>query len=107
MAWKRVYDRYNPKTPASLTAAWREVIRPKKLRGLREAGKAIDTWEGKVAALRKEHGEEPTVGLKASLLLEMLPDQVQLAVAQGLSSKKLDYDSLKAKIKLMANVQMD
>ena len=67
MAWKRVYDRYNPKTPASLTAAWREVIRPKKVKDLREAGKWIDVWEGKVATLKKEHGEEPTVGLNASL----------------------------------------
>ena len=32
-AWKRLYDRYNPKTLASLTAAWREVIRPKKTKG--------------------------------------------------------------------------
>ena len=65
-----------------------------------EAGKAIDAWESKVV-----DGEEPTTGLKASLLLEMLPDQVQLTVAQGLSSKKLDNDTLKANIKLVANVQ--
>ena len=107
VAWKRLYDRYNPKTPASLTAAWREVIRPKKLKDMREAGKAIDAWESKVVLLKKEHGEEPTAGLKASLLLEMLPDAVQLTVAQGMNSKRLDYDSLKAKVKLMANVQMD
>ena len=31
VAWKKLYDRFNPKTPASLTAAWREVIRPKKI----------------------------------------------------------------------------
>ena len=106
-AWKKLYDRYNPKTPASLTAAWREVIRPKKLRDIREASKAIDAWESKVVVLKKEHGEEPTTGLKASLLLEMLPDSLQMTVAQGLSSKKLDYDSLKSKIRLMASVQTD
>ena len=106
-AWKKLYDRYNPKTPASLTAAWREVIRPKKIKDMREASKAIDAWESKVVMLKKEHSEEPTTGLKASLLLEMLPDSVQLTVAQGMSSKKLDYDTLKSKIKLMANVQMD
>ena len=105
--WKRLFDRYNPRTPASLTAAWREVIRPKKIKDMREASKTIDTWEGKIAVLKKEHSEEPTQGLKASLLLEMLPDHVQLTVAQGMSSKKLDYDALKAKIKLMANVQID
>ena len=32
---------------------------------------------------------------------------MQLTVAQGLSSKKSEYDTLKAKIKLMANVQSD
>ena len=37
----------------------------------------------------------------------MPPDQVQLTVAQGLSSKKLDYGTLKAKMKLMASVQSD
>ena len=61
----------------------------------------MDAWESKVVELKKEHGEEPTTGLKASLLLEMLPDQVQLTVAQGLSSKKLDHDTLKAKIKTL------
>ena len=74
---------------------------------MREASKAIDAWESKVVLLKREHGEEPTVGLKASLLLEMLPESVQLTVAQGMTSKKLDYDSLKTKVKLMANVQMD
>ena len=106
-AWKKLYDRFNPKTPASLTAAWRDVIRPTKIKDMREAGKAIDAWESKVVELKKEHGEEPTTGLKASLLLEMLPDHVQLTVAQGVGSKKLEYDTLKAKIKLMANVQSD
>ena len=106
-AWKRLYDRFNPKTPASLTAAWREVVRPKKVKDMREAGKAIDTWEGKMTLLKREHGEEPTAGLKASLLLEMLPESVQLTVAQGMSSRRLDYDSLKAKVKLMSTVQMD
>lgn len=106
-AWKKLYDRFNPKTPASLTAAWREVVRPKKVKDLREAGRAIDAWEGKVSILKKEHSEEPTPGLKAALLLEMLPDAAQMTVAQGLDSKKLDYDALKAKIKMMANVQID
>ena len=32
---------------------------------------------------------------------------MQLIVAQGTSSKKLEYDTLKAKITLMANVQSD
>ena len=106
-AWKKLYDRYNAKTPASLTAAWREVIRLKKAKDVREAGRNIDVWEGKVAALRREHGEEPTAGLKASLLLEMLPEGAQMTVLQGLNTKKLDYEALKAKVKMMANIQSD
>lgn len=106
-AWKKLYDRFNPKTPASLTAAWREVVRPKRVRDLREVSKAIESWEAKVVLLKREHGEEPTPGLKASLLLEMLPEPIQLTVAQGLPSRKLDYDALKSKVKLMASVQTD
>ena len=107
VAWKRLHDRFNPRTPASLTAAWRDVIRPKRVRDLREIGKAVDSWEAKVTHLKREHGEEPTQGLKASLLLEMLPDSVQLTVAQGMPGRKLDYDGLKAKVRLMASVQAD
>ena len=106
-AWKKLYDRYNPKTPASLTAAWREVIRLKKAKDVREAGKNIDVWEGKIAALKKEHGEEPTAGLKASLLLEMLPEGAQMTVLQGMNAKKLDFEALKSKIKMMASIQTD
>ena len=107
VAWKRLYDRFNPRTPASLTAAWREVIRPKKVKDLREIAKVIDGWEAKIELLRREHGEEPTTGLKASLLLEMLPDSVQLTVAQGLTGRKLDFDELKTKVRLMGSVQAD
>ena len=106
VAWKKLYERYNPRTPASLTAAWRDVIRTKKIKDMREAAKAIDSWEAKVALLRKEHDEEPAVGLKAALLLEMLPDQAQMTVVQGMNAKKLDYETLKSKIKQMANVQI-
>ena len=42
-----------------------------------EAGEAIDAWDSKVAELKMERGEEPTTGPKASLLLEMLLDQVR------------------------------
>ena len=98
-AWKKLYDRYNPKTPAGLTAAWRDVIRIKKAKDVREAGRNIDVWEGKVTLLKKEHGEEPTMGLKASLVLEMLPEGAQMTILQGMDTKKLDYEALKGKLK--------
>ena len=107
VAWKKLFDHYNPRTPASLTAAWREVVRPKRVKDLREIGKAVEAWEAKIALLKREHGEEPTQGLRASLLLEMLPDHVQLTVAQGMSSRRLDYDELKSKVRFMASVQTD
>ena len=106
VAWKKLYDRYNPRTPASLTAAWREVIKTKKVRDLREADKTMDVWEAKVERLKREHGEEVPEGLKAALLMEMLPENVQMTVAQGMS-KKFDYDALKAKIRLMASVHTE
>ena len=107
VAWKKLYDRYNPRTPASLTQAWLEVVNPRRTKDLREAGRAIDVWEQKVAVLKKEHGEEPTVGLKAAVLFKMLPENVHLTIAQGMDSTKLDYEQLKAKVKLMANVHVE
>lgn len=106
VAWKKLCDRFNPKTPASLTAAWREVIRPKRVKDLREAGKAIDAWEQSITRLRAEHNDGPTEGLKAALLLEMIPDSVQLTIAQSMTSKT-GYQDLKEQIKLMAAVQLD
>ena len=81
VAYKKLYDRYNPRTPASLTAAWREVIRTKKVRDLREADKTLDVWEAKVERLNKEHGEIVPAGLKAALVMEMLPGRSDDACA--------------------------
>lgn len=106
VAWKKLYDRYNPRTPASMAAAWREVIKTKKMKDMREAAKMIESWEGKVDLLKREHGEYVPGGLKAALLMEMLPDHVQLTVAQGISDK-FDYDELKSKIRLMASVHVE
>ena len=106
VAWKMLCDRFNPKTPASLTAAWREVIRPKRVKDLRDVGKAIDAWEQSITRLRAEHNDGPSEGLKAALLLEMIPDSVQLTVAQGMTMKN-GYQALKERIKLMAAVQID
>ena len=106
VAYKKLYDRYNPRTPASLTAAWREVIRTKKVRDLREADKTLDVWEAKVERLNKEHGETVPAGLKAALVMEMLPEGAQMTIAQGMA-RKIDYDALKAKIRLMASVHTE
>ena len=54
----------------------------------------------KVALLEREHKETVSLGLKAALVLEMMPESVQMSLAQGLSAKGLDYGELKAKIKL-------
>ena len=107
VAWKRLYDRYNPRTPASLTQAWLDVVNPKRARDMREAGRALDLWELKVAALKKEHGEEPTTGLKAALLLKMLPENVHFNIVQGMDTKKLNYEEMKSKVKLMADVYVE
>ena len=107
VAWKRLCDRFNPCTPAFLTAAWREVIRPKKVKDLREAGRMIDAWEQSVARLKNEHNDGPSEGLKAALLLEIIPEPVQLTVAQGLSKGSASYQTMKDQIKMMAAVQLD
>ena len=107
VAWKRLYDRYNPRTPASLTQAWLDVVNPKRAKDMRDAGRLLDLWELKVASLKKEHGEEPTTGLKAALLLRMLPESVHFNIVQGMDTKKLDYEAMKSKVKLMVDVYVE
>ena len=63
------HDRLNPKTLASITAAWRDVIRPTKIMDMREVGNAIETCERKIVELKEGHGEGPTTGLEVSPLL--------------------------------------
>ena len=106
VAWKRLYDRFNPRTPASMAAAWREVIRTKKFRDLRDAAKMVEVWEGKVDLLKREHGESVPDGLKAALLMEMLPDHIQLTVAQGIANQ-FSYEELKQKVRLMSSVHAE
>ena len=63
------HDRFNSKTLASITAAWRDVIRPMKIENMWQVGNVSDACERKVVALKNEHGEEPNIGLEVSLLL--------------------------------------
>ena len=106
VTWKKLYDRYNPRTPASMAAAWRDIIRTKKMRDLRDAGKVLEIWEGKIDLLKREYSEEVPEGLKAALLMEMLPESVQMGVAQGISDQ-FDFEALKSKVRLMASVQTE
>ena len=71
-------------------ASQREITRSKKIENMRETSKATDVWASKIVELKKEHGEERPTEPNASLLFQVLPDQVQLIVAQDMNSKKLD-----------------
>ena len=56
--------------------------------------------------LLKREGMRVLAGLKAALLMETLPEAVQMTVAQGITDK-FNYDALKAKIRLMASVHTE
>ena len=57
-AWKKLHDRFNPKTPASLAAAWRDVIRPKKIKDMRgEEGGGKEGGGERRGGGRREGGE--------------------------------------------------
>ena len=54
MAWKSLYKRHNPITPAKALAVMMEVMNPPNVMEVSRVPKAIDDWDTKVAVLQRE-----------------------------------------------------
>ena len=53
LAWKGLYKRFNPITPAKALAVMMEVMNPPKVSDPNRVPKAIDDWDVKVAMLER------------------------------------------------------
>ena len=77
IAWKRMYSRFNPTTPAKAIAAMLEFMNPRRVVDVHQIPKAIDAWELKLIAMEKEFGEKPSERMKIALVMAMLPAEMQ------------------------------
>ncbi len=75
MAWRNLYKRFNPTTPAKVLAVMMEVLSPPKMPDQKHVPKAIDAWDIKVATLQREFNERLSDRMKTALMLsKWLPD---------------------------------
>ena len=99
VAWKKLYDRYNPRTPARALHAMMGVMRPKEITDGKKIGRSIDEWEMKVSVLKRDFGEEVSESMKLAIFVGMMPRDIQEMVYQGMGSAKLDYKTARDKVR--------
>ncbi len=77
LAWKGLYKRFNPITPAKALAVMMEVMNPPKVSDPNRVPEAIDDWDVKVAMLLQEFGKKLHDRMKTALMLAMCPPDPQ------------------------------
>ena len=77
VAWRKLYENYNPRTPARALNAMLEVMKPPKVKDARGRAKAIEEWEMKIGLLGKDFGEELSDVMKLALLVSMVPNDIK------------------------------
>ena len=96
--WRKLYLRYNPKTPARALMAMMQVMAPTKIKDIRLVSKAIEEWEVKLLNLEKEYEEKPSKKMRIALMMSMIPNEIQDVVFQHVEALKEDFKAVKDNI---------
>ena len=54
--WKKLYDRYNPRTPSRALHAMMGVMRSKEITDVRKIERVMDEWEMKLGVSKRDFG---------------------------------------------------
>ena len=101
LAWRKMCQRYSPKTPAKALMAMVDVMSPKRVSDVLHLTKAIDDWELKASTLEREFEEKLSERMKIALVLSMAPLDIQDLMYQHVDNVK-DYAAVRDKIKGIA-----
>ena len=102
-AWRRIYQKYNPSTPAAALTALMHVMAPGRVKHQKDLAARIEDWQVQVDNLAKDHGEVLSENMKIAALLQMVPLDVRDVICQTVDSDTV-YDSVRNKIRsLIAN----
>jgi hypothetical protein len=101
LAWSRLFNRYDPRTPAKSLMAMMVVMQPRKVKDVRELPGAVEDWEVKVKNLEVEHNIKLDGGIKVALLTSMLPSDLQDYVFQWTDGKQ-EFPEMKDRILSLA-----
>ena len=98
VAWRKLYGRYNPTTPARALAAMMDVMNIRKVTDVCRIPQAIDEWDLKVQTLSREFREDLSERMKVALMLSMVPPDLQDLMYQQAATMK-DFSDAKAVLK--------
>ena len=100
-AWSRLFNRFDPRTPAKALMAMMQVMQPKKVKDVRELPSAVQDWENKVKNLKAEHDIDLDEKIKVALMTSFLPSDLQDYVFQW-TDGKLGFGELRDRILSLA-----
>ena len=102
VAWRALYKRFNPITPARCLSALLDVICPVRIMDVTLIPKAIDSWTMKVATLEREHNETLSGRMKFAIMLSFLPTDLQDIIYQQADNVQT-FEQARDKIKSVVN----
>ena len=102
--WRLLSRKANPTSPAMALKALVEILVPLKVVSPADLSKSIDAWSIKVAKVAKDHGEEPSPGMKVAIVTSMCPTSMLELIYQDAKGAKTDeeYIEFVKKTKVMA-----
>ena len=81
-AWRRLTKRYSPTTPVRGLQLMMSVVSPQKITKGNKVLEMIERWETKILALERDFNERLSERMKAGVLLNMMPGDLQNSLIQ-------------------------
>ena len=100
-AWSKLFNRFDPRTPAKSLMAMMAVMIPKRVKDVRELTNVVEDWEVKAKNLKTEQNIDLDPRIKVALLTAMLPADLQDYVFQW-SGGKSTYEEMRDQVVSMA-----
>ena len=80
--WRRLTKRYSPTTPVRGLQLMMSVVSPQKITKGNQVLEMIERWETKILALERDFNERLSERMKAGVLLNMMPEDLQNSFIQ-------------------------
>ena len=100
-AWSRLFNRFDPRTPAKALMAMMSVMQPKKVKDVRELPSAVEDWEVRIKNLKVEHDIGLDDNIKIALMTSFLPTDLQDHVFQW-TDGKMKFPEIKDRVLSLA-----
>ena len=86
LAWRRLFNRYNPKTLARAMMHMVKVVTPQKVTDVKVLEQSIAEWERKVKKLEIDYDASIKPGMKMAIFTSMCPPSIQDIIYQKIDT---------------------